>query len=245
MAIDKSKYIGKFTDEGLENISVVESLLFEIREGYSAQDDLVTLMRALHTLKGSARMLEFKSIETLAHAMETVFSALKEERITLGDNAVRLLLAGLDELKTGIHLIKSGKADEIRAGIFQKELLALSANEDFAIPDRIQGEAAPEPDAQTTASTPSTPLTQASQQPPAAQAPKPRADKAQANKRDKVEELKAENIRVSLERVNEIIRTMASLQGLEITARKYREGSGIHQRGVAPVSEAHPVGADV
>jgi chemotaxis protein histidine kinase CheA len=128
MAIDKSKYIGKFVEEGLENIAAVESLLFEIREGVSAQEDLVTLMRALHTLKGSARMLEFKSIETLSHSLETVFSALKEERITLSDNAVRLLLAGLDELKNGIAQIKSGKPDEVRADIFQKELLARSAN---------------------------------------------------------------------------------------------------------------------
>ncbi|MDR2733611.1 MAG: response regulator [Spirochaetota bacterium] len=213
MAIDKSKYIGKFVDEGLENISVVEGLLFEIREGYSAQDDIVTLMRALHTLKGSARMLEFKGIETLSHALETVFAALKEERITLSDNAVRLLLSGLDELKTGIHLIKSGKPDEIRASIFQKELLALSANEDFTIPGKIPG--AP---AQSPARTPEASETA---QAPGAQASPPREEEkaAKRNKRDKAEELKAENIRVSLERVNEIIRNMASLQSLEITAR--------------------------
>jgi len=76
--------------------------IFEIKEGNSTQDDIVTLMRALHTLKGSARMLEFKNIESLSHNLETVFSALKEERITLNNKALRLLLAGWTSLKPAL-----------------------------------------------------------------------------------------------------------------------------------------------
>ena len=135
MAIDKSRYIGQFVEEGLENTAIVEMLLFEIREGDSIQDDLVTLMRSLHTLKGAARMLEFKNIESLSHSLETVFSAIKEDRLFLNDNAVRLILSGLDELKTGISKIKAGERDDIRAALFEKELSALCANEDYTIPD--------------------------------------------------------------------------------------------------------------
>jgi chemotaxis protein histidine kinase CheA len=135
MAVDKSKYINQFAEEGLENISVVQKLLFEIKEGSLVQDNLVTLMRALHTLKGSARMLEFKNIETVSHALETVFSSLKEERISLNDKAVKLILAGLDEVKAGVNKVNSGGQDDIRAALFQKELSALSANEEYVMPD--------------------------------------------------------------------------------------------------------------
>ena len=135
MAVDKSKYINQFAEEGLENVSTVEKLLFEVKEGSSVQDDLVTLMRALHTLKGSARMLEFKNIETVSHALETAFASLKEERIGLNDKAVKMLLAGLDELKTGINKVKSGEKDDIRAALLQKELSSLAANEEYVIPD--------------------------------------------------------------------------------------------------------------
>ena len=131
MPIDKSRYIGKFVEEGLENLSTVETLLFEIKEGSSLQDDIVTLMRALHTLKGSARMLEFKDIEALAHSLETVFSALKEERIFLNDKALGLLLSALDEVKKGINQIRNSGQEDIRTAIFEKELSALSANEEF------------------------------------------------------------------------------------------------------------------
>jgi chemotaxis protein histidine kinase CheA len=134
MALDKSKYINQFVDEGLENLSNVEKLLFEIKDGSLVQDNLVTLMRALHTLKGSARMLEFKNIEAVSHALETVFSSLKEERINLNDKAVKLVLAGLDEVKEGVNKVKSGEKDDIRADVFKKELSALSALEEYEIP---------------------------------------------------------------------------------------------------------------
>jgi len=135
MALERSRYINQFAEEGLENISTVQKLLFEIKEGSSIQDDLVTLMRALHTLKGSARMLEFKNIETVSHALETAFASLKEERIGLNDKAVKLILAGLDEVKAGIDKVKSGEKDDIRATLFQKELSSLAANEEYVIPE--------------------------------------------------------------------------------------------------------------
>jgi chemotaxis protein histidine kinase CheA len=240
MAIDKSKYIGKFVDEGFENISVVETLLFEIREGSSVQDDLVTLMRALHTLKGSSRMLEFKGVEVLSHALESVFAALKEERISLSDMAVRLVLAGLDELKAGLEAVRSSGADSVDAALFQKELAALAANEEFSVPKAKRaapkaeetggGEAAPAggpggesaggpAEGSAAGGEKAAPPWSAGATPePAAPSPS-REKRDEKSKRDKLEEAKSESIRISLDRINEIIRSMASLQSLEISAR--------------------------
>jgi len=231
MAIDKSKYIDKFVDEGLENISTVEMLLFEIKEGASVQDDLVTLMRALHTLKGSARMLEFKGIEIVAHALETVFSALKEERISLNDRAVRLLLAGLDELRTGINKVKAREADDIRTELFEKELSALSANEDYNVPGmsaRVKAEdAGGGEESRAVDAAALTEKTEAAGPKPTVKQPSPQTEKEKpaaagdlaAAKRNKLEESKSESIRISLERINGIIHNMAALQSLEIAAR--------------------------
>jgi chemotaxis protein histidine kinase CheA/CheY-like chemotaxis protein len=191
MAIDKSKYIVKFADEGFENISTVETLLFEIKEGISVQDNLVTLMRALHTLKGSARMLEFKNIEALSHSLETVFSSLKEERITLNDKAVRLLLAGLEEIKTGIALVKSGTNDDIRTDLFLKELSSLGASEEYNIPGIGDGNLDDGGSSESDSD----------------------------SKHNRLEDAKSGSIRVSLGRIDEIIHDMAALQSVEIVAR--------------------------
>ena len=190
--IDKSKYIAQFVDEGSENISTVENLLFEIKAGNSVQDDLVTLLRCLHALKGSAGVLEFNNIKELVHTLETVFVSLKEERFLLNDRKIKLILAGIDEIKAGIEKIKNGGKDKINAEALIKELLALSANEEFTIPSEEE----------------------AKKKQSQAQQPD---DKA--GRRDKSEMAKSDSIRIPLPRVDEIIRNMATLQTLEITAR--------------------------
>jgi len=255
MAIDKSKYIGKFVDEGLENISMVETLLFEIKEGSSAQDDLVTLMRALHTLKGSARMLEFKEVETLSHALETVFIALKDERISINDKAVRLLLAGLEEVKTGVNQIKAGEAENIRTADFQKELAALSANEEYTIPGstapvktaQIETEGGPRPEMPALSETAAGPeAPQAEQKPEASADSGKQGEKpASGSKRNKLEEAKSESIRISLDRIDEVIHSMAALQSLEIAARniareteELNKASGQYSRLISTTSTA-------
>ncbi|MCL2442864.1 MAG: response regulator [Treponema sp.] len=187
MALDKSKYISRFADEGFDNISIVETLLLDVKDGSSAKDDIVTLMRALHTLKGAARMLDFKNIESLTHALETVFISLKEERIFLNDKAVRLTLAALDELKAGINKIKTSGIDDIQTEVYIKELTALSANEDFTLPTDA-------PDEDDTLD-------------------------LGDSKHNRLEEAKSGTIRISIEKINEIIRDMAALQSLEISAR--------------------------
>jgi chemotaxis protein histidine kinase CheA len=219
MAIDKSKFIGKFVDEGTENVSSVETLLFEIKEGISVQDNVVTLMRALHTLKGSARMLEFKNIETLAHALETVFSSLKEERISLNDKAVKLILISLDELKTGIGKVKSGGTDEIRTELFQKELAALAVVEDYEIPTAEEGIGEQEKGIGDRGSGiggggSDTRVASDLNLDTSKNSPQPVDPK-----HSKLEEAKSESIRISLERIDEIIHNMAALQSLEIVAR--------------------------
>ncbi|MDR2759657.1 MAG: hybrid sensor histidine kinase/response regulator [Spirochaetaceae bacterium] len=268
MAIDKEKYVGKFIDEGIENIAAVESLLFEVREGSSIEDDLSTLLRALHTLKGSARMLEFHRIEALAHALESVFVAVKEQRIDLSDHALRLILAALDTLKIGLGIIQNTKDDDMDIRGFEKELAALAANEDFLIPQNPQApeEAGttqePDPDPKTTepeqagteAAAPkkthkknktakNPDVTAADQAPDGSthtadpkhdtisegqspvdntgetkgkNTPPPETRGRQGTKR---EEAKSESIRLPLEKINGIIKSIASLQSLEISAK--------------------------
>lgn len=135
MAIDKSKYINKYIDEGLENTSLVETLVFDIREGISVEDDLATLLRALHTLKGTSRMLEFKRIEELSHSLESVFAAFREQRIGLSENAVKLVLASLDMLKSGFSVIQKNNNDLIEIQEYSKNLSLLAANEEFTVPE--------------------------------------------------------------------------------------------------------------
>ena len=236
MPIDRSKYTAKFAEEGMENISLVETLLFELKEGFSVQDDLVTIMRSLHTLKGSARMLEYKEIESLSHSLETVFSALREERIFLNDMAIRLVLSALDEIKKGINRVREGGNESLEVEVFHKELSALAANEEYKLPVTAKS-AAPSGSAAASAASTASKKTTAKSAPasaktapavvasppsasPSTSAADPVAPAPAASPRgEKLEEARSESIRISLDRINEIIQRMAALQSLEISAR--------------------------
>ncbi|MDR3114333.1 MAG: response regulator [Treponema sp.] len=194
MGINKEKYIGKFIDEGIENIATVETLLFDMKDGGSQEDDFVSLLRSLHTLKGSARMLEFTRIEAVAHALESVFIAVKEQRVRFSDKALRLSLASLDLLKAGFASIQQSKTDTVETQAFERELAALAVNEDFTIPHIEATKPEHPPESEHT--------------PPPSE-----------TKRERIEELKSESIRIPLQKINDIIKNMASLQSLEISAK--------------------------
>jgi chemotaxis protein histidine kinase CheA/CheY-like chemotaxis protein len=268
MAIDRKKYIPKYIDEAIENIRTVETLIFEIKDGVSVEDDLATLLRALHTLKGSSRMLEFKRVESLSHNLESVFVALKEERIALTDKAMRLSLASLDALKAGLGVIQKTGEDDMDAQIFEKELAALAVNEEFQIPPSpLSGTEAPEasgPEEEVTAEevpeTPEVPEKSSETRGKRKSGKRKKSGSGEAedmgdvpgqevdsgkslvkagtqslekmgerslNKRGerlppaagRREEAKAESIRIPLEKIDAIIKSIASLQSLEISAK--------------------------
>ncbi|GHV68046.1 hybrid sensor histidine kinase/response regulator [Spirochaetia bacterium] len=214
MAIDREKYIGKFIDEGLENIALTESLLFDIKDGVSVEESLATLLRALHTLKGTARMLEFKRIESLSHALESVFVALKEQRFGLTENAVKLVLFTLDLLKTGLGVVQNTKDDAIDIQEYEKKLNALAANEEFTLPE-TEGPRKIEEAAETAA----VPDTDGKDEQKPQSAESAAAAPQRTRQVSKHGEAKSESIRLPLEKIDGIIKSIASLQSLEISAK--------------------------
>jgi chemotaxis protein histidine kinase CheA len=211
MAIDKEKYIKKYIDEGLENIALIETLIFDIKDGVSVEDDLATLLRALHTLKGSSRMLEFKRVEELSHSMESVFVAFREQRIGFSENAVKLVLSTLDLLKSGFDVIRQTKEDAVDIQEHSKNLSLLAANEDFLLPKKDDLK-----DINTNLLPQET-----------AEAPQQGESENLAVKphREAKKETKSESIRLSIEKINGIIKSIASLQSLEISAKSISQNS--------------------
>jgi len=212
MAIDKDKYIQKYIEEGLENTNLVETLIFDIKDGISVEDDLATLLRSLHTLKGSSRMLEFKRIEELSHSLESIFAAFREQRIGLSENAVKLVLASLDLIKSGLASVQQTKNDDIEIHEYVKNLSLLAANEDFLLPEITIKQ---------------TKDLKNSYEGNSLQSGTDTEDAGEKNKKDAKKEVKSESIRLSLEKINGIIKSIASLQSLEITAKSILKESDL------------------
>ncbi|MCL2808803.1 MAG: response regulator [Treponema sp.] len=230
MAIDKSKFISKYIDEGLENVTLIESLVFDIKDGISIEDDLSTLLRALHTLKGSSRMLEFIRIEELTHSLENVFVAMREQRIGFSENAVKLILSSLDLLKSAFNILQQTKEDSIEINEYVKNLNLLSSNEDFSIP---------ETDLNTSFTALSNEKNQAENS-ETDDSSDELMDQEQIDailKAKKQKEAKSESIRLSLDKIDGIIKSIASLQALEISAKSISQDCAVFSSHVKEYSK--------
>jgi two-component system, chemotaxis family, sensor kinase CheA len=134
MPMNKEKFIKQYIDEGLEILPNIETCIFKVKDGVSTEDDIAALLRALHTLKGTSRMLEFKRIEELSHSLESVFIAMRDKQIIFSDNAIKLIFSSLDLLKTGFSVLQKSKDDNIETGEYINNLSLLAENKEFSLP---------------------------------------------------------------------------------------------------------------
>ena len=69
-----------------------------------------SLFRALHTVKGSAGMLEFGAVQQVAHKLENIFDLLRKDHMPLTQHGVNLLFEGRDVL-TGLVRAAVGEGE--------------------------------------------------------------------------------------------------------------------------------------
>ena len=101
MVINKERFIGKYLQELEETINSLESHLLNLQKDHQNSDELTALLRDLHTIKGSSRMLQFLTMEQLAHGLEDLFRGIRDGRYTVTSSLVQLCFMGIDALRFG------------------------------------------------------------------------------------------------------------------------------------------------
>jgi len=87
-----------FRAEAEKQLGVLTSGLLELERTRAPARALESLMRAAHSLKGAARIVDLHSAVTVAHAMEDCFVAAQQGVLTLHQAETDLLLQGVDLL---------------------------------------------------------------------------------------------------------------------------------------------------
>ena len=132
MAISKTKYLALFLGEFRENLLSAENQIILLKNDRLNEDALSTLLRTLHNMKGSARMLQFGNIESLVHGTETIFKGVRDGRYPVDGRVVRFFFVVADRLRFAADSIERGEGDAMP----DRELLVqacerLGANEAF------------------------------------------------------------------------------------------------------------------
>ncbi len=99
-----------FLEEALENLEASDTSLAAWRESGSDLEALSALQRALHTLKGGARMADLGTIGDLAHAVESLVIAIDAGREGAGGEALDAVQLAQDQLVSMIEAVQSRQA---------------------------------------------------------------------------------------------------------------------------------------
>ncbi len=99
MVISKSKFINKYLDELRENIQTLENGIISLKKNSDDAEEINSVLRALHTIKGSSRMMNFPDMEKISHALENVIKGLKEKRFSASNYLVQWIFISCDVMK--------------------------------------------------------------------------------------------------------------------------------------------------
>ncbi len=77
MAIQKQAFINQYLEELQENVEQLDGSVINLKKDPGNDEELNRILRILHTIKGSSRMLKFSIIVKLAHGFESVVKGIK------------------------------------------------------------------------------------------------------------------------------------------------------------------------
>ena len=110
-----------FRDEVGEYLSTLNSTLLQIETSAADAEVLRELNRVAHSMKGAARAVGLKVIETIAHYMEDVFDAALNDHLGLSPDVCDLLYDGLDLIQNTVDGVENdqGTLAEVLARLEQ------------------------------------------------------------------------------------------------------------------------------
>ncbi|MBK5970714.1 MULTISPECIES: hybrid sensor histidine kinase/response regulator [Thiorhodovibrio] len=106
MAIDRSKFIGRFVEEARDHLVRLDRGLAEMAQGSAGEgitaSEIDALFRSAHTIKGSARMLRLLPICDTAHAIEDLLGAFRSRQVQADAGLSALLQRGVDAIASAV-----------------------------------------------------------------------------------------------------------------------------------------------
>jgi len=114
-----------FIEESAENLETSGAALTRWRDSRDDSEALAELLRALHTVKGGARMADITPIGDLAHAVESLITAITEGQAGADDSALDGVQHAQDSLVAMLEKVRS-RAPADSADALIKQLQELS-----------------------------------------------------------------------------------------------------------------------
>jgi two-component system chemotaxis sensor kinase CheA len=127
--IDLTAFYGQFRDEAWENLDLLEQGLTALEAQPGDHALLDRMLRAIHTTKGSAKILGFGEINRLAHEIEEVLGAVRKGTLALTPDIGNSLLEASAGIRALTSALVEGKAHPVDCAALVQKLQRLTGKE--------------------------------------------------------------------------------------------------------------------
>ena len=114
MNINVSSFLNEYIEESLENIDILLDSVSQYLKNPNNHDELELILRTLHTVKGTSRMMKINKVEEVAHGLEDIYKSIQMGKITINKRIVVLTLSVLKIVKDYVGKLLNEEAPEFR-----------------------------------------------------------------------------------------------------------------------------------
>lgn len=108
MSIDMKQFHSVFFDESQEHLDEMEHLLLELNTEDPDAEELNSIFRAAHSIKGGSGIFGFDALGSVTHIMESLLDNVRQGKLAINPQMVDLFLSSVDVLKGILDSYKSG-----------------------------------------------------------------------------------------------------------------------------------------
>ncbi len=146
MSIDMAQFHQVFFEESFEGLDVMENGLLNMDPGEVDPEEINSIFRAAHSIKGGGGTFGFSNVSEFTHVMETLLDEMRDGRRPVTEDAVNVLLASVDVLRDMLTAAQDGgEPDEERVKEQRAELDRVLANGSPSTEEPAQAEAVAAP----------------------------------------------------------------------------------------------------
>ncbi len=111
-----------FQAESEERLKSLKEQLIKLERDNTSGPSIETAFRDIHTIKGSARMLDIKPIELLAHQLETFLDVARKKELQLTKQHIQLLFKATEYIQSFVNEAITGEKSNLNIKNILNEL---------------------------------------------------------------------------------------------------------------------------
>ena len=127
---ETNDFIKDYIVESREYLNSLDEFCLNAEKSEGDEEFLKELLRILHSLKGTSRMMGFSNIEQIIHETETVFKNIQNNHFCIKRNETNLLISVISVIRKAVDTIEQNQTDQIANFDFILENVKKAANGD-------------------------------------------------------------------------------------------------------------------